>query len=68
MLNEVKAEIIKLIGNRTFSRNLSLTLIMAITTLVALADLQSQKTQIAEQTSIFSISRPNIMRIIVADN
>lgn len=68
MLSEVKAEITRLIGNRTFSRNLSLTLIMAIAILVTLADLHSQKTQIAEQTLIFSISRPNIMRIIVADN
>lgn len=68
MLSEVKAEIIKLIGNRTFSRNLSLTLIIAITTLVTLADLQSQKTQVAEQTSIFSIYRPNLMKIIVEGN
>ncbi|MEM8677569.1 MAG: hypothetical protein AAGF83_27475 [Cyanobacteria bacterium P01_G01_bin.67] len=68
MLSEVKAEIIKLIGNKTFSRNLSLTLLVAIAILSTLADLQSQKTQLAEQMSIISISRSNTMKIIVERN
>ncbi|MEM7759583.1 MAG: hypothetical protein AAF298_15870 [Cyanobacteria bacterium P01_A01_bin.40] len=68
MLSEVKAEIINLIGNKTFSRNLSLTLLVAIAILSTLADLQSQKTQLAEQMSIISISQSNTMKIIVERN
>ena len=65
MLSEVKAEVMELIGNRTFSRNLSCTLILAIVTLFTLADLQGRKTEVAEQASIFSISRPNTLKIIM---
>ncbi|MEM8719277.1 MAG: hypothetical protein AAGE84_08200 [Cyanobacteria bacterium P01_G01_bin.39] len=65
MFNEVKVEIIELIGNKIFARNLSLTLIMAVFSLYTLADLQSQKTQVADKASITSISRPNVLKIIV---
>lgn len=67
MLNEIKAEIIQLIGNKTFSPNLSLSLVMAISGSLSLANLQNQNTQIAQpqHASIMSISRPNAMQIII---
>jgi hypothetical protein len=46
MLREVKAEIIELITNFTFARNLSLTMIVAIASLYGLAELQSQTAQL----------------------
>ncbi|MEM7590283.1 MAG: hypothetical protein AAF383_01960 [Cyanobacteria bacterium P01_A01_bin.83] len=65
MFNEVKAEIIELIGNKIFARNLSLTLIMAVLSLYTLADLQSQETQVSEKTSIINISHPSALKIMV---
>ena len=56
---------IELIGNKIFARNLSLTLITAVSILYTLADLQSQKTQIADKASIISISRSSALKIIV---
>jgi hypothetical protein len=46
ILREVKAEIIKLITNLTFVRNLSLTMMIAIASLYGLAELQSQNAQL----------------------
>jgi hypothetical protein len=43
ILREVKAEIIELITNLTFVRNLSLTMMIAIASLYGLAELQSQR-------------------------
>jgi hypothetical protein len=45
ILREVKAEIIELITNLTFARNLSLTMMIAIASLYGLAELQSQNAQ-----------------------
>lgn len=64
MLNEIKAEIIESIGNRTFLRNFSLSLIIAIASLLVLADLQSQSTKAVQHSSITTISR---WRLIVRD-
>ncbi len=65
MLSEVRAEIIKLASNKIFARNLSLTLIIAIASLLSLVNLQSQKIQVTEQTSITSISHPSSIKIII---
>lgn len=46
MLHEVKAEIIALITNLTFVRNLSLTMMIAIASLYGLAELQSKNAQL----------------------
>ena len=65
MLSEVRTEIIELAGNKIFTRNLSLTFIIAIAALFSLADLQSHKTQLTEQTSITNISHSSSIKIIV---
>lgn len=65
MLSEVRTEIIELVGNKIFTRNLSLTFIVAIAALFSLADLQSNKTQLTEQTSITNISDSSSIKIIV---
>ena len=65
MLSEVRAEIIKHAGNKIFTRNLSLTFIVAIAALFSLADLESHKTQLTEQASITNISRSSSIKIIV---
>ncbi len=65
MLSEVRTEIIELAGNKIFTRNLSLTFIVAIAALFSLADLQSNKTQLTEQTSITNISDSSSIKIIV---
>jgi|GEM_PF-2379755 len=65
MLNEFRAEIIELAGNKIFVRNLSLAFLIAIAGLFTLADLQSQKTQVTEQTSINSISHSSSIKIIM---
>ena len=65
MLSEVRTEIIELAGNKIFTRNLSLTLIIAIAALFSLADLQSHKTQLTEQTSITNMSHSSSIKIIV---
>ena len=56
MPNEIRAEITTLLSNFAFTRNLSLTLIMAISCLFALAELQSHNTRLTEQASITNIS------------
>lgn len=65
MLSEVRTEIIELAGNKIFTRNLSLTLIVAIAALFSLADLQSHKTRLTEQTSITNLSQSSSIKIIV---
>lgn len=65
MLSGVRTEIIELTGNKIFTRNLLLTLIVAIAILLSLADLQSHKTQITEQTSIMNMSHSSSIKIIV---
>jgi hypothetical protein len=46
MLREVKAEIIELITNLTFVRNLSLTMMITIASLYGLAELKSKNAQL----------------------
>ncbi len=65
MLSDVRAEIIELAGNKIFARNLLLTLIVAIAIVLSLADLQSQKTQITEQTLITNMSDSSSIKIIM---
>jgi hypothetical protein len=65
MFSEVKAEIIALSGNLAFTRNLSLTFIMAIACLLGLAQLASYNTQTAQQASITNISRHSTTKFIV---
>lgn len=65
MLNEVKAEIITLSSNTAFTKNLSLTFIVAIACLFGLAELESRNTQATEQASITNISRSSTTKFIV---
>ena len=68
MLREVTAEIMKLVTNLTFARNLSLTTVVAIASLCGLAELQSQNIQLTQQTSITNISNSSSIKIIVVDD
>lgn len=52
MFNEIKAEILMLMGEFRFVCNLSLTFILAIACLVTLSDLQNHNTQVSEQPEI----------------
>ena len=65
MLNEVRAEITTLLSNLAFTRNLSLTFIIAIVSLLGLAELASRNTQLTEQASITNISRSSTTKFIV---
>ena len=65
MLNEVRAEITTLLSNLAFTRNLSLTFIIVIVSLLGLAELASRNTQLTEQASITNISRSSTTKFIV---
>lgn len=65
MLREVKTEIVDLITNLTFARNLSLTMILAISCLWGLAELESQNTQLTSQTSITHLSNSSSTKVIM---
>lgn len=65
MLNEVRAEIITLSSNLAFTRNLSLTFIVAISCLFGLIELESHNTVVTEQASITNVSRLSTTKIIV---
>ena len=48
MWDEIKAEIIQLIANQAFTKNLALVLLVAIASMCSLADLQSKHLSAAE--------------------
>lgn len=48
MWNEIKAEIIQLIANKAFIKNLALVSLVAIASICSLADLQSKHLSAAE--------------------
>ena len=50
MWNEIKAEIIQLIANKVFTKNLALVSLVAIAGMCSLADLQSKHLSAAEPT------------------
>jgi len=64
MLRELKAEIVELITNLTFARNLSLSMVIAAFSLVGLAELQSQNTLLTQQNSITNVSNSSTKLII----
>jgi hypothetical protein len=66
MLHEVKAEIMILIKNLIFARNLSLTLMIAIASLWGLAKLKSEAAQLTEQTPIVNISNTSATKVIIS--
>jgi hypothetical protein len=65
MFYELKAEIMALVKNLIFARNLSLTVIIAIAILGGLAKLKSEAAQLTEQTSILNISNASSTKIII---
>jgi len=65
MLHEVKAEIIELLTNLTFARNLSLSMAIAILSLCGLAELQNQNTQLTQQNSITNVSNSSSTKVII---
>ncbi|MEL6929749.1 MAG: hypothetical protein AAFO95_14060 [Cyanobacteria bacterium J06600_6] len=65
MLREVKVEIIELITNLTFARNLSLSMAVTIFSLCGLAELQSQKTLLTQQNSITHVSNSSSTKVII---
>ena len=65
MVREIKAEIIELITNLTFARNLSSSIIIAIFGICGLAELQSQNMLLTQQNSITNVSNSSSTKIIV---
>lgn len=56
MFNEVRTEIAQLSQDFRFIRNLSLTFIIAIASLLVLSDWQAQTTQASEQAEVSNLS------------
>lgn len=65
MFYELKAEIMALVKNLIFARNLSLTVIMAIAILCGLAKLKSEASPLTEHTPILNISHASSTKVII---
>ena len=65
MLLEVKTEIVQLILDKTFRRNLSLVFLSAIACYSGLAELHSQTNSLSDRTSITNVSRSSQTKIIM---
>ena len=65
MFSEVKAEIIELVSNVVFVRNLSLTFAIAIAICSGLAELQSQNSVSGDRQSMVNISHSSSLKIVM---
>jgi hypothetical protein len=65
MFYELKTEIMALVKNLIFARNLSLTLIIAIAIVCGLAKLKGEASQLTEQTPILNISNASSTKVII---